>query len=74
MLRQRNDAPLGYYEAEVGDKKYSVVDFGTTMKNYPFAVFLGWEAIEIGEDGHLLTEKIDRADSWDELLRRLAGI
>lgn len=68
-LKPREDAPEGYYEYEKEGKKYSVVDFATSMKDHqmPQGLFMGWEAIEIMLDGSLDVDSVNRASSWEEL-------
>ena len=71
-LTRRIECPNGYYDAEVNDKTYSVVDFGTTMKSHPKpeGLFLGWEAAQM-VNGHFEYEHLIRADSWAELEKLL---
>ena len=73
MLIERKGLPKGYYETILGNKRYSVVDFGTTMKSHPMpaGIFLGWEAILVEENGELNSEKMFRANSWEELYKQL---
>lgn len=72
-LEPKKDIPKGYYIAFVDDKKYSVVDFSTTMKDIPLiqGLFLGWEAVLIKEDGDLDCDVIFRGDSWEQLKEQL---
>lgn len=71
-LIARENHPEGYYDAVVGDKTYSVVDFGTTMKTHPMpaGIFMGWEAIEI-VDGELDSDSLFRSETWEELSEQL---
>lgn len=73
-LKQKEGRPKGYYWYEFGGRKYSVVDFGTTMATHPMpeGLFLGWEAMEV-INGHLGDEVI-RASSWPRLQKTLNEI
>lgn len=75
-LTQRKDTPKGYYHLTMKNgTKYSVVDFGTTLKTMPEEyrknLFNGWEAILIKQDGGLDCDKIYRKSSKEELLVEL---
>lgn len=74
ILVPRESEPPGYYYATKGSRKFSVVDFGVTMKSLPKEIyeniFHAWESIELDKDGSL-TENLQRADSWEELKKIL---
>lgn len=76
IQRDLGEGIRGYYHAFKGDKKYSVVDFSTTMKSMPFldkmkkaGLFMGWEAMELVNDD--LDGYPIRANSWEELEKKL---
>lgn len=68
-IKQRSDAPEGYFYGIFNGREWSIVDFGTTIKNHPYpeGLFKGWEAIEI-KDGNLMTKNIFRAKDKEELV------
>lgn len=69
LTKRTGDIPDGYYYyTDNKSHKYSVVDFGTTMKTHPMpeGIFMGWEAMKIDDDGGLAGDVI-RAISWEEL-------
>lgn len=73
-LVKRNDVNGldGYYHYDAPNgRRYSVVDFSTTMKTHPFpeGIYKGWEAMRI-DDSHGEDDLI-RADSWEELQKML---
>lgn len=74
-LNKRQDCPEGFYYANDDTRKWSVVDFGTSMKTAPdflknSGIFMGWEAFEIIND-KLETDRQYRADTWEELKKQL---
>jgi hypothetical protein len=90
-LEPRKDVEFdGYYIATLsanvpGEKtyetKYSVVDFGTTMKStvdrFPGiknAMFLGWEAIGMKKDGSLDSDEMFRTDTKERMIRYLEDL
>ena len=78
-LTQRKDTPKGYYYLTMKNGvKYSVVDFGTTLKTMPEEyrknLFNGWEAILIKNDGILNCDKTYRKPSKEALLEELRGL
>ena len=77
-LKQREGHPAGYYEAVFDGKKYSVVDFGTTMKSAPnfealrsAGMFLGWEAMRVRANGTLDADEMYRANCYEDLKEKL---
>lgn len=75
ILKQREGHPEGYYDAEIGGRRFSVVDFGKTMAThpYPIGLFMGWEAFPLDTKGELVTDYDPiRADSWEELAEKLS--
>ncbi len=73
MLNKRTDVNGldGYYFFERDGIKYSVVDFGTTMKTHPYpaGIFKGWEAMRLSDTKS--EYELIRADSWEELEKKL---
>lgn len=67
-LTQRTDAPEGYFSFESPTNKYSVVNFGVTMRTHPFpeGLYKGWEALCRDENNE---QQIYRAESWEELYK-----
>lgn len=67
----------GYYHAVKNGKKYSVVDFGTTMGSMPISnpakkhLFMGWEAMPLDSNDELDSDGIVRAGTWEELEKLL---
>lgn len=66
-----------WFEYTTPKGHYSVVDFGELMKTSityetlkKAGLFMGWEAMILGEDGGVKGDPI-RADSWEELEKKL---
>jgi uncharacterized tellurite resistance protein B-like protein len=70
QLISRKDLPEGYYYLELDGLKYSVVDFSTTMQNYKFECYRGWEAI-LMEGDNLSPYSIYRADTFADLMKQI---
>lgn len=71
-LQKREGEPNGYYSYEaINGRKYSVVNFHTTMRGHPApeSIFLGWEALEI--KGEELDSRPIRASTWEDLRKSL---